>query len=151
MSKIKTYEFVIKGIGKGETVEEAWDNCVEGLELEHCSAEDVFGYSVVEVETTIKAYLIDPVSCTLTKIDIQKDAEIAKLIECEWFEGHNVNKYGDVLYVDEEGRMKSKIAFWMFDETTFVNKGIIIGTTKGGAALCDPKATFDEVYKRITF
>ena len=37
----KVFEFTIKGIGKGETVEEAWEDCSLHMELDKLDASNV--------------------------------------------------------------------------------------------------------------
>lgn len=108
------------------------------------------------------AYLIDPTERTVTpvKLDAPVDTseelyEIYRLLQCDCIEAvRPVNADGDIIYIDEEGKINGKedqqffmCRLWPYDP--LAGRGLWIGTN--GPSNADPKMSLEYVQDHIVW
>jgi hypothetical protein len=102
---------------------------------------------------TMKAILIDPVKLEITEVQIGDDyKEIYGFIDAGTFECIQINKDGDLLYIDEEGLFTKKPVFaYNGISHPIVGKALIIGNNKRTGEARDAVITRDQVSAAVSF
>lgn len=92
----------------------------------------------------MRAILIDPVEETVTEVDYDGDfRSIYSLLDITCFTCVQINSHGDVIYIDDEGLMKSGQLF--FEHAAYprplAGKGLVLGTNDEGETVPPVVAT----------
>jgi len=100
----------------------------------------------------VKAFLIDPFAQTVNEVEFDGTLqEMYRLLDCSIVERAAVNMFQDELWVDEEGKLKEKQAYFVYAgyPAPFCNKALLLGESV--THWTEPKASFREVKQRIIF
>ena len=109
------------------------------------------------MKTTIKGILINPKDKTVTKVELQKNAngsciaDIYRLIGCSTFACPVEFPNGDSLYCDDEGLLKNELeGCFMFSDwnTPIVGNALILGTDDDGYSV-NAKTSIPTVLENI--
>ena len=94
----------------------------------------------------MKAYLIDPHTETITEVEYSGDyREIYKHIDAEIFTTAQFNKFGDTVFVDDEGLFKEEQEFFLINgyPQPLAGKGLVLGCDEEGESVA-PSITLDQ-------
>jgi len=100
----------------------------------------------------MKAYLIDPVTRTVTEVEYSGDyQQIYKLIDCDTFTCVDLNEHADTVFVDDEGLINGKCTeFFLLRNyhQPLAGKGLVLGTNDEGDSV-SPSITLDQLKSQI--
>ena len=95
----------------------------------------------------MKAYLIDPFAQSVTEVEYSGDyTEISRLIDCDLFTTSWRNKFGDTLFVDDEGLINGKhqeVFLISGYPQPLAGKGLILGSDQQGESV-EPSITLEQ-------
>jgi len=108
----------------------------------------------------MKALLIDPDKQTIQEVDYTEGyAQLYDLIGARTLQAVRLNRYGDFLFVDEEGALphsgKLHLQFRCLGPNAYypsplIGRGLVLGTDKEGETT-EPHVTLDELKAATTF
>jgi len=111
--------------------------------------------------STVKAYLINPKSRSITEVQVSKDGidDINKLIGCQCFCIGTYLKDGDAVFVDDEGLLYEDQVTWFFRvddrviETTnpqmLAGKALVLGYDGHTGESSDVKTSLEKLTEAI--
>lgn len=115
----------------------------------------------------VNSILIDPYRQTVTEVDHdadnyrhiyellsgrgypQAEADPPHPVTCfeAFYAGGNLPE-GDAIFIDESGRLKGAVAFFLFDGHPLAGRGLVLGSDAMGETAA-PRITFQDVCKRV--
>ena len=100
----------------------------------------------------MKALLLIPDTQSIEAIDITGVDDIIKLIGFDSVTSDQIGPEGDRLYFDEDCFLRGTSGRFQIDTVIPVSgKGIIIGSTDGGATMKDAVSDIDNIKSRIKY
>lgn len=101
----------------------------------------------------MRAYLIDPITRTITEVDYSGDYhQIYTFIGCETFDMSRLNHAGDVVFVDDAGLLKPQPPENFFYHANYpeplAGRGLVLGTDEEGETVA-PSVTYAELTEMI--
>lgn len=101
----------------------------------------------------MRAYLIDPGAKEVTEVDYNGDyRHIYEHIDATLFDAVPINKFGDVVYVDDEGLLGKRLP--LFTLRTYhqelAGKGLVLGTNGEGGSV-PPHISLDDLRDMVVF
>jgi hypothetical protein len=106
-----------------------------------------------------QAYLITPENQTVEaiEIDLGDYLNISRAIGVDYFDIVHLNPYGDVVFVDDEGRLNGRATkdglFWLTGDAATVElagKGLVLGTNDEGESIA-PTVSLPTVRAMVSF
>jgi hypothetical protein len=94
----------------------------------------------------MKAYLIDPFAQTITEVEYSGDyKQIYSLIDADLFTACQINRFGDTVFVDDEGLFKQNREFFLINgySQPLAGKGLVLGSNDDGESI-EPSITIDQ-------
>jgi hypothetical protein len=100
----------------------------------------------------MKAFLITPDAQSIEPVDVAGLDDIKALIGFDTLESDAVGGEGDRLYFDEDCFLKGASGRFQIDTLIPVSgKGVVVGTTDGGATLQDVVTGIDDLRGRTKY
>lgn len=100
----------------------------------------------------MRSILIDPFTRTVSEVEYSgKYEQIYELVDCDTYDCVRINKYGDAIFVDDEGLIKEKEQKFFLHEdypNPLAGKGLILGCDKEGESV-EPHTTIGEVAAKV--
>lgn len=99
-------------------------------------------------------YLIDPHKRSITPARFTGDYGcIYKLIDADCYDAARINKFGDALFVDDEGLFKEDQAFFLHEDypQPLAGKAVVLGCRASDGETIAPTTTFEELVSKIKF
>jgi hypothetical protein len=100
----------------------------------------------------MKAILIDPEIQSIETVEIAGLEDIGRIIGYDTIESDEIGPEGDRLYFDEECFLRGAAGRFQIDSVVPVSgKGLVVGTSDGGATLRDPASDTDSLSRRLKY
>ena len=100
----------------------------------------------------MKAIVISPATQSIETVDLATLDDIRAVVGYDTLESDAIGTQGDRLYFDEECFLRGTSGRFQIDSVIPVaGKGVIVGTTDGGATLRDVVTDVDDLRRRIRY
>ena len=100
----------------------------------------------------MKAIVISPATQSIETVDLATVDDIRAIVGYDTLESDAIGTQGDRLYFDEECFLRGTSGRFQIDSVIPVaGKGVIVGTTDGGATLRDVVTDADDLRRRIRY
>ena len=100
----------------------------------------------------MKAIVISPATQSIETVDVATLDDIRAVVGYDTLESDAIGTQGDRLYFDEECFLRGTSGRFQIDSVIPVaGKGVIVGTTDGGATLRDAVTDVDDLRRRIRY
>ena len=100
----------------------------------------------------MKAIVISPATQSIETVDVATLDDIKAVVGYDTLESDAIGTQGDRLYFDEECFLRGTSGRFQIDSVIPVaGKGVIVGTTDGGATLRDVVTDVDDLRRRIRY
>ena len=100
----------------------------------------------------MKAIVISPATQSIETVDLAALDDIRAVVGYDTLESDAVGTQGDRLYFDEECFLRGTSGRFQIDSVIPVaGKGVIVGTTDGGATLRDAVTDVNDLRRRIRY
>lgn len=100
-------------------------------------------------------YLIDPFELQVTQVTLGNDyKEIYGFIRCEIFTTVEVNKFGDTIFVDDEGLYVANQLFFIhtgYPYQPLAGRGLLLGCNLETGESQSPVVSLEQTIKQVSF
>lgn len=103
----------------------------------------------------LNAYLIDPENKTVSIVTVEPDGDshldsMYKHIKCDLVDVVYVNRSNDVLFLDDEGRLKpNHYFFWRGYHSPLAGRALVLGTSDDGDTIEPRELTLESVKDHV--
>lgn len=97
-------------------------------------------------------YLIDPHTQTISEVTYRGEYKhIYELIDCDCYDAARINRFGDALFVDDEGLFKDGQAFFVHADypQPLAGKALVLGCDAEDGETIPPTTTLDELRDKV--
>ena len=101
-----------------------------------------------------KTFLVDPFTQTINEVQYRGEYKhIYELIDCDTYDCARINRFGDALFVDDDGLYKEAQAFFVHADypQPLAGKALVLGCDMKDGETIAPTTTLDELREKVMF
>ena len=99
-------------------------------------------------------WVIDPHTQTINEVQYRGEYQhIYELIDCDTYDAARINRFGDALFVDDDGLYKEQQAFFVHADypQPLAGKALVLGCDMKDGETIAPTTTLDELREKVMF
>lgn len=104
--------------------------------------------------SAFKTWVIDPHTQTINEVQYRGEYKhIYELIECDTYDAARINRFGDALFVDDDGLFKDEQRFFVHADypQPLAGKALVLGCDMTTGDTIAPTTTLEELREKVMF